>query len=80
MTDEQLDKFKQIIYDPYVEAWELMKKMRDTEPKDDKFWEWYVAQTDNFKAKHPSEIGGSIYRLLLDAGSEVQRILKGANT
>ena len=79
MTNEQLDKFKQIIYDPYVEAWELMKKMRDTEPKDDKFWEWYVAQTDDFKAKYPSEIGGSIYRLLLDAGSEVSRILKGAN-
>lgn len=76
MTKEQLNEFKEVIYDPYVEAWELMKKMRDTEPKNELFWEWYVNQTDEFKAKHQTEIGGSIYRLLLDAGSEVSRILE----
>ena len=80
MDKQQFDKkFKQVIYDPYVEAWDLMKKMRDTEPKDDKFWEWYVSKTDEFYVKYPSEIGGSIYRVLLDAGSEVGRIMKGAN-
>ena len=76
MTKEQLNEFKEVIYDPYVEAWELMKKMRDTEPKNDLFWEWYVNQTEEFKAKYQTEIGGSIYRLLLDAGSEVSRILE----
>lgn len=76
MTDKQLNKFKQVIYDPYVEAWELMKKMRDTEPKNDLFWEWYFAEAEKFKDKYNTEIGGSIYRLLLDAGSEVGRIIE----
>ncbi len=76
MTEAQLNKFKQVIYDPYTEAWEIMKKMRDTEPKNESFWQWYVKRTDDFKAKYPSEIGGAIYRVLLDAGSEVQRILE----
>lgn len=74
MTEAQLNKFKQIIYDPYTEAWTIMKSMRDAEPKDEKFWNDYMAKCDAFKAKYSSEIGGSIYRVLLDAGSEVGRI------
>lgn len=74
MTEENLNKFKQIIYEPYTEAWTIMKAMRDAEPKDDKFWNDYMKKCDDFKAKYPSEIGGSIYRVLLDAGSEVGRI------
>jgi len=74
MTEKSLNKFKQVIYDPYTEAWTIMKAMRDAEPKDDKFWEDYKAKCDAFKAKYKTEIGGSIYRVLLDAGSEVGRI------
>ena len=76
MTEQQLNKFKQIIYDPYTEAWSIMKAMRDIEPKDDAFWKDYMDKCDAFKAKYPTEIGGSIYRVLLDAGSEVGRIGK----
>ena len=39
MTEQQLNKFKQRIYEPYTEAWQIMKAMRDNEPKDDKFWQ-----------------------------------------
>ena len=74
MTEQNLNKFKQVIYDPYTEAWTIMKHMRDAEPKDDKFWNDYMKRCDDFKAKYPSEIGGSIYRVLLDAASEVKRI------
>lgn len=76
MTEIQLNKFKEVIYSPYTEAWSLMKEMRDHEPKDDKFWDDYMKKCDTFKAKYPSEIGGSIYRVLLDCGSEVSRIAK----
>ena len=77
MDKQQFDKgFREVIYDPYVEAWELMKKMRDTEPKNELFWEWYIAETNKFKDKYKTEIGGSIYRVLIDAGSEVSRILE----
>lgn len=74
MTEQGLNKFKQIIYDPYTEAWVIMKAMRDKEPKDDAFWEDYMKKCDAFKEKYPTEIGGSIYRVLLDCGSEVGRI------
>lgn len=77
MTEGQLNKFKQVIYDPYVEGWELMKKLRDREPKDESCWKWYDEQTESFKKKYQSEIGGSMYRVLLDAGSETGRIVNG---
>ena len=74
MTEAQLKKFKEVIYDPYTEAWAIIKEMRDTEIKDNKFWHEYNLKCYAFRKKYPSEIGGSIYRLLLDAGSEVGRI------
>lgn len=74
MTEQGLNKFKQIIYDPYTEAWVIMKAMRDKEPKDDAFWKDYTEKCNAFKEKYPTEIGESIYRVLLDCGSEVGRI------
>lgn len=73
MTEKQLEKFKEVIYDPYTEAWAIIKEMRDAN-RDDKFWQEYNNKCYEFRKKYPSEIGGSIYRLLLDAGSEVARI------
>ena len=76
MQEKQIEQFREIVFDPYNEAWQIMKWMRDKEPKDDKFWEEYMAKCDAFHDKFKSEIGGSIYRVLLDAGSEVGRIEK----
>ena len=76
MTQSELEKFKEVIYKPYTEAWELMKYMRDKEPKNESFWQDYFARCEDFNRKYSSEIGGSIYRVLLDAGSEVMRIGK----
>lgn len=77
MTEQELDKFKQVIYKPYTEAWEIIKWMRDTEPKDDKFWEEYAVKALNFPSKYGySEISQSISRVILDAGSEYQRLRK----
>ena len=77
MTDEQLNKFKQNVYEPYTQAWVLMKELRDTEPKDDKFWEDYKQKCCSFPEKYGnSEIAQSLSRVLLDVGSEVGRIVR----
>lgn len=76
MNDVELSKFKERIYEPYTEAWTLMKNMRDTEPKDNEFWKKYMDDCYAFRKKYDTEIGHSIYRVLLDAGSEVYRIAK----
>lgn len=75
MTDEQKNIFKKIIYDPYSEAWFLMKELRDSDLDTDKAWEDYVDKIDAFGKKHTTEIGQSIYRILLDTGTEVRRIM-----
>lgn len=78
MTEKELAKFKQRIYDPYCEAWNVMKWMRDTEPKDDKFWQEFTLKALNFPMQYgDSEIAKSISRVILDAGSEYQKIIKG---
>ena len=75
MTDSEKELFKKNIFEPYSEAWEIMKKMRDTEPKDDKFWDDYTKKATEFPSKYGnSEISQSISRVLLDAGSEVSKI------
>lgn len=76
MNQKQLDQFKQKIYTPYTEAWDIMKTMRDKEPKDEEFWREYFEICEKFKAKYRGELGDSIYRVLLDVGSEVSRIAK----
>jgi hypothetical protein len=78
MTEKELARFKQEIYEPYSEAWNVMKWMRDTEPKDDKFWQEFTLKALNFPMQYgDSEIAKSISRVILDAGSEYQRIIKG---
>ena len=75
MTDEEKARFKSVIYDPYAEAWAIMKWMRDTEPKDDKFWGEYYDKATKIPEKYGNtEISKSISRVVLDAGSEYQRI------
>lgn len=75
LTSEQLDEFKKKIYEPYNTAWKIMQTLKqvDLDNKQEE-WEKYLKACDEFKAKYPSELGGSIYRVLLDAGSEVGRI------
>lgn len=70
----KLDEFKKRIFEPYKEAWEMIKPLSEMKNKDEKFWDDYMNKCDDFKAKYPSEVGGSIYRVLLDVGSEVSRI------
>ena len=70
-------QFKEKIYAPYTEAWTVMKTLKQADLSSQKTWDDYMAKCDEFKAKYPSEIGGSIYRVMLDCGSECRRIMDG---
>ena len=75
MTEQEKAEFKSVIFDPMNEAWAIMKWMRDTEPKDDKFWEEYCKKATELPSRYGNtEISQSISRVVLDAGTEYQRI------
>lgn len=76
LTEEQLDKFKKGIYDPYNKAWRIIQTLKSADLSKQETWDKYIKACDDFKAEFPSEIGGSIYRVLLDAGTETSRISK----
>lgn len=75
MNKKQIEQFKKLIYEPYNEAWGIMKAMRDKEPKDDAFWKEFVKTVDHFPEKYGnSEFSQSLQRVMYDAGSVVGRI------
>lgn len=76
LTQEQLNKFKQEIYEPYNTAWKIMQYLKHIDVSKQEEWNTYLQACEEFKAKYPSELGGSIYRVLLDAGSEVGKIVR----
>lgn len=74
MTEKQLDKFKQEIYEPYNTAWKMIQNLKKIDTDKQEEWDKYLQSCEEFKAKFPSELGCSIYQVLLDVGSEVGRI------
>lgn len=74
LTSEQLDEFKKKIYEPYNTAWKIMQNLRQIDISKQEEWEKYLQACEEFKAKYTSELGSSIYQVLLDVGSEVGRI------
>ena len=74
MTEQQLEKFKERVYDPYIEAWSIIKAFRDVDPRTDDDWERYIDACNKFATKYPTEIGDSICRVMIDAGSEIGHI------
>lgn len=75
MTEEQMKKFKESVFTPYTEAWNMIKAMRDTKEKNDDFWEKYLSDALSFPEKFDnSEIARSLVRVIIDAGDEYARI------
>ena len=77
MTEQEKLKFAEIVYQPYVEAWNLMKKLRDSELDWDKAVEDYIREADAFKSKYKTEIGASLYRVIIDTPDEIKRLKSG---
>ena len=74
------EKFKEAIYEPYLEAWTIMKFLRDANLKDDNTWDEYVKKCDAFGEKYGTKgYYGSLCRVLVDCGSEVWKIVEGEN-
>lgn len=76
LTDKQQEQFKGKVYDPFNEAWLIMKELKTLDIRNDADMKAYNDKCEAFRKKYQSEIGGSIYRVLLDAASEVARIVK----
>ena len=75
LNDKQLDEFRKRVFDPFKEAWEIMKDLKTLDIQTDAGMKAYDDKCEAFRKKYPTEIGGTIYRVLLDAASEVGRIL-----
>lgn len=77
MTEQQMNEFKASVYEPYTEAWKLIKEMRDAKVKDDAFYEECIKKINTFPQKYNnSEISQSIARIIIDALDEIGRIEK----
>lgn len=79
MTDEQLAEYKKRVYEPYTEAWTVMKYMRDTEPKDDHYYEICVNKCNDFSAKYNNELGLHLAVVMGTSLNIIKEITKGAN-
>ena len=74
LTEEQLDKFKQGVYEPYNKAWRIIQTLKKADLSKQETWDDYMKACEEFKAEFSSQIGDSIYRVLLDAGTEASKI------
>lgn len=74
MTDE---RFKNEIYEPYLEAWKALKLIQYADQTDDtaEQWERYKSEIDRLSKTYPDNkyINGLI-DLLLDAGDYIAKV------
>ncbi len=76
MNEKQLDQFKKDVYEPYNKAWKIIQNLRTADLSNDDTWDKYMQACEKFVTDYPSEIGGSIQRVLFDAGEQARRISK----
>ena len=77
MTEKQLEKFKKIIYEPYLEAWNIMKELRQADLTKQETWDSYMNKCEAYRSKYTNEMSRSLYRVMLDCGDEAKRITNG---
>ena len=81
MNEEQIKDFKEKIYNPYTEAWIIMKFLKDSDLSQDSTWEEYVNKCNAFGEKYGRNgYYGSLCRVLVDCGSEVGKSMRGKNS
>ena len=77
VNKEQLDRFKQEIYEPYLKAWEIMGSLRDKDLDKQKTWNEWNKKCDEFFKTYDNEYCKSLYRVILDTGDYAMKIWKG---
>ena len=70
------EKFVLNVYNPYSEAWKLIKPLQNLDPKkDDAEWKKWVSSIDEFRDKYTDNpFALSIYKMLLDAGDVIGKM------
>lgn len=76
MNDEQLNRFKKEIYEPYAKAWDIIGRLRALDLDEQSTWDAYQKALDEYEKKYPKGLGEPVYRVLLDAGDCAMRIWK----
>lgn len=77
MTDQQLDKFKKEIYEPYKQAWDIIGSLRTKDLSQQTTWDEWYAQCQQFYVSHSNEYCHSLYRVIIDAGDAAMKVWKG---
>lgn len=69
-------KFVEEVYNPYQEAWGLIKPLQHLKPdSSDSEWRKWNEQTLEFRKKYEnSEFGCALFRLLTDAGCAIGKM------
>lgn len=74
MTD---DKWRTIIYEPYLETWKILKLIQyaDKTNNYDEQWERYMKEIDRLNSTYSDNpFVHDLIRMLLDAGDHIARI------
>lgn len=85
MNEEQLKKFKDQIYNPYLEAWSIIASLKEMDLSLDSSWKKYMSACDAFYNKYKNgyykpvfrEYCFSLYRVMLDAGDCAKKVWDG---
>lgn len=70
------DEFTKKIYEPYQEAWLLVRKLYGMDSDTSELeWRNWINQIDKFRDSHSdNEFIGPLYRMLLDAGDVIGKM------
>lgn len=77
MNEEQLNKFKKEIYEPFAMAWDIIGRLRAMDLDEQETWDKYMDSLNKYSKKYPDKMGYPLYRVLLDAGDYAKRIWDG---
>lgn len=77
MNDEQLNKFRKEIYEPFAKAWDIVGRLRAMDLDEQSTWDKYMESLNAYEEKYPDKLGSTLYRVLLDAGDYAKRIWDG---
>ncbi len=70
------EKFVLKVYNPYAEAWKLIKPLQNLNPKEnDAEWKAWVKSIDEFRDRNADNpFALSVYKMLLDAGDVIGKM------
>lgn len=67
-------EFKEKVYEPYAECWQILRVIQNSSCKDEKAWKEWEKLTDEFDKKHDDPIGHALSKMLYSLGDEIGKI------